>query len=280
MRLTTQLSLTMPCIFCYKLITRFGFYKITTIANDKMSGDIMTKKFLITAGVSAGVLFVGFLVIAIILAVNGYAPLGIDSAIAEWAYSVRGEKGGATYWFFRIVTEFGYTYFCIAIILIMGIIWKFRSRTWFFAGTILISWVLQQIIKAIVDRPRPDETMWWMTETSSSFPSGHSITAACVFVLLAYFIISSPAVKTWVKWVIGSLSTAAIILVPISRIILGVHYFTDVLAGVFFGAFVAVLGIIAYNLFIYFRDRHKEKSPSIKEKELDTAENKTITQNQ
>ena len=277
MRLTTQLSLTMPCVICYKLITRFGFYKIITIANDKMSGDSMTKKFLITAGVSAGVLFAGFLVIAIILAVNGYAPLGIDSAIAEWAYSVRGEKGGATYWFFRIVTEFGYTYFCIAIILIMGIIWKFRSRTWFFAGTILISWVLQQIIKAIVDRPRPDETMWWMTETSSSFPSGHSITAACVFVLLAYFIIFSPAVKTWVKWVIGSLSTAAIILVPISRIILGVHYFTDVLAGVFFGAFVAVLGIIAYNLFTYFRDHRKEKSPSIKEKESDTAENKTIT---
>ena len=236
----------------------------------------MTKKFFIAAGVSAGVLFAGFLVIAIILAVNGYAPLGADTAVAEWAYSVRGEQGGATYWFFRIVTEFGYTYFCIAIILIMGIIWKFRSRTWFFAGTILISWVLQQIIKAIVDRPRPDETMWWMTETSSSFPSGHSITVACVLVLLAYFIISSPAVKTWIKWVIGSLSTAAIILVPISRIILGVHYFTDVLAGVFFGAFVAVLGIIAYNLFVYFRNRHKENADSTKQQETEISETNII----
>lgn len=222
----------------------------------------MTKKFLITSIVSASLLFIGFLVVAIILATVDYAPLGVDTAVADWAYSVRGVQGGATYWFFRIVTEFGYTYFCIAIILIMGIIWRFRSKTWFFAGTILISWVLQRIIKAIVDRPRPDEALWWMTETSSSFPSGHSITAACVFVLLAYFIISSPKVKAWVKWLIGSLSAAAIILVPISRIILGVHYLTDVLAGVFFGAFVAVIGIIAYNLFIHFRDRNKSNKPA------------------
>lgn len=220
----------------------------------------MSKKFWLFAGISAGGLFVGFLTITIILACNGFSPLDIDLAIANWAYDVRGEQGGATYWFFRIITEFGYTYFVIFIIILMGVIWRFKSKTWFFAGTILVSWLLQKLIKFIVMRPRPDETLWWMTETSSSFPSGHSITVACVFILLAYFVLTSPAVKIWAKWLITSLSTLAIILVPLSRIILGVHYFTDILAGVFFGALIAVLGIIAFNLFKYIMNKKKEST--------------------
>lgn len=219
----------------------------------------MNKKFWISVSVSGGILFAGFLTILIVLACNEFAPLGIDTAIANWAYEIRGEKGGATYWFFRIITEFGYLYFTILIIILMGIIWKFRSKTWFFAGTILVSWLLQKLVKALVMRPRPDEALWWMTESSSSFPSGHSITVACIFVLLAYFVITSPTVKSWVKWLIASLSTIAIILVPLSRIIMGVHYFTDVLAGLFFGAFIAVLGIIAYNLFKYFINKKQNK---------------------
>ncbi len=236
----------------------------------------MTKKFLLISSISCGLLFIGFLVIAIVLAANGYAPLGVDNAVADWAYSIRGEKGGATYWFFRIITEFGYTYFVIFIILLMGVIWKFRSKTWFFAGTILVSWCLQQLVKALANRPRPDETLWWMTETSSSFPSGHSITVACVFVLLAYFIITSPTVKKWVKYLIGVLSDSAIVLVPLSRLILGVHYFTDVLAGVFFGAFIALLGIIAYNTFLHFNDKRKAKL--VASADADTINNKEAQQ--
>ena len=220
----------------------------------------MSKKFLITTLTVLSLLLIGFLVIVVVLAVNGFKPLGVDTAVADWAYSVRGEKGGATYWFFRIITELGYTYCAVAIILIMGIIWKFRSKLWFFAGTVLFSYALQQIIKAIVMRPRPDEALWWMTESSSSFPSGHSITVACVFILLAYFIISSPNTKVWLKYLIGAISGIAIILVPISRLILGVHYFTDVLGGLFFGAFVAVLGILAYNIFINQRLKKKNLS--------------------
>lgn len=223
----------------------------------------MSKKFIITTSISAALLLIAFLIITIVLAVNDFLPLGVDSSVAQWAYDVRGEKGGATYWFFRIITEFGYTYFVIAIIVIMGIIWKFRSKTWFFGITILVSWLLQKLLKAIIMRPRPDSNMWWMVETSSSFPSGHSITVACVFVLLAYFIISSPTVKVWVKYLIGILSTCAIILVPISRIILGMHYFTDVLAGVLFGAFVAVLGIIAYNIYLEIVNKKRKKTENI-----------------
>ena len=109
-------------------------------------------------------------------------------------------------------------------------------------------------------RPRPDEAMWWMTESSSSFPSGHSSTVTCLFILLAYFIITSPAVKLWVKNLVTALSTTAIVLVPFSRIILGIHYFTDVLGGMMFGALFAVLGIIAYNVYLMIMQKKSTKN--------------------
>ena len=230
----------------------------------------MTKKFWITSGVIAGALLVGFVVIAVVLTSTGLVALPVDSAIANWAYSVRGDMGGACYWFFRIITEFGYVYFVIPFIVLMAIIWKFKGKAWFLAGTVLISWLMHKLIKLIIMRPRPDEAMWWMTESSSSFPSGHSSTVTCLFILLAYFIITSPAVKLWVKNLVTALSTTAIVLVPFSRIILGMHYFTDVLGGMMFGALFAVLGIIAYNVYLMIMQKkstnnRKNSNPPLQE---------------
>lgn len=235
----------------------------------------MVKKFWLISSIVASALLLGFIIVSVVLSSVGMAPLGIDTSIANWAYSVRGEMGGATYWFFRIITELGYTYVIVALVVVMAIIWKFKSKAWFFAGTVLITWLFQKLLKIIFMRPRPDEAMWWMQESSTSFPSGHSMMAACVFILLAYFIISSPQVKVWVKYVIGSLCTFAVIIVPISRIILGVHYFTDVLGGVFIGAFMAVLGIIAYHIYLHFM----EKKKGVKQPEGALTENKKIAKN-
>ncbi len=209
----------------------------------------MSKNYWIVLFVLLGASFIAFLTISICVVANGLAPLGVDTAVANWAYSVRGEKGNSVYWFCRVITEFGYTYFIVAIILILGIIWKFRAKLWFFAGTVLSSWLLQKLIKFIINRPRPDESLWWMSESSSSFPSGHSISVACVFILLCFFICISPKFKKWVKYLACSLSGVIIFLVGLSRIILGVHYFTDVMGGLFLGAVVAMLGIIFYNIY-------------------------------
>ncbi len=229
----------------------------------------MSKNGWIALFVVLGLSLVAFLVITICVLVNGLAPFGVDTAVANWAYSVRGEKGDSTYWFFRIITEFGYKYCVAGIVIIMGIIWKFRAKLWFFAGTILASWGLQKLIKLIISRPRPDEALWWMTEGSSSFPSGHSISVACMFILLCYFICTSPQAKTWAKYTICSVSGIIISLVAISRIILGVHYFTDVLGGLFFGTFVAILGIIFYN---YYQIRKQKAGKKIPQEVANTEE--------
>lgn len=217
----------------------------------------MTKRFWWIAGISGGACLLTFCIISIVLACAGMVPLGVDSAIANWAYGVRGDFGGATYWFFRVVTELGYTYVIAALVILMFILWRAKPKAWFFGGTILVAWAMQKLLKVIFMRPRPDEAMWWMAESSTSFPSGHSMMAACVFILLAYFIFTSPEVKNWLKYTVLGISTFAIIIVPISRIILGVHYFTDVLGGVFVGAFFAIVGIIVYHIFMEWQEKKK-----------------------
>lgn len=228
----------------------------------------MSKKILITLISIASVAFLLFTAIAIQIATNGVNPFAIDTNIANWAYSVRGEKGGFTFWFFRIVTEFGYTYFTVGIIVIIAVALKFKPKALFIAITVAISWALHKIIKAIIVRPRPDSAFWWMTETSSSFPSGHSNTATCLAVLIIYFVLTSPVFKTWIKYLIATLSCCIIALVPLSRIIMGVHWFTDVIGGMLLGAFCAVLGILAYQIFL---DRKNKKI----QKEINTAKEKS-----
>lgn len=216
----------------------------------------MSKKTLITTiSVATGLFLVFAVVMAIVLA-NGKAALPVDAAIRDWAYDIRGEKGNFVYWFFRIITECGYVYFAVSFILILAIVWRFKSKAWFLAFPVLIAWALHKIVKWIVARPRPDSTMWWVTEHSTSFPSGHSTTVTAIFVLVIFFIFISPHLKTWLKWLLSCLCGAVILLVPLSRIIFGVHYFTDVVAGMALGGMCATIGIMLYML---FTSRNKKK---------------------
>ena len=209
----------------------------------------MSKKSLIaTISVASG-LFIIFVVITAVILANGKAALPVDSSVAEWAYQIRGEKGNFAYWFFRIITECGYYYFAVSFILILAIVWKFKSKAWFLAAPVFIAWALHKIIKWIINRPRPDATLWWVNESSSSFPSGHSTTVTAIFVLVIFFIFISPYLKTWLKWLLSSVCGAVIILVPLSRVWFGVHYFTDVIAGMCLGGTCAVLGIMCYLIY-------------------------------
>ena len=224
----------------------------------------MTKKILISSISIITGLFLVFAVIMAIVLANGKMALGIDNSVANFFYSTRGEKGDFGYWFFRIITELGHYYFVIAIILIIAIVWKFRGKTWFLAIPVAASWGLHEIIKLFIKRPRPDALMQWMTESSSSFPSGHSSTATCLFVLLIFFVVISPHLKQWLKILFSSLCTIAIVLVPISRLFLGMHYFSDVLAGMCWGGAFAVLGILLYRLFV---DKKLKQEKTTQEKQ-------------
>ena len=89
--------------------------------------------------------------------------------------------------------------------------------------------VLNQILKRILQRPRPTEFRI-IKETGYSFPSGHSMVSMAFYGYLIYLIYSYIKNK-YIKWSLIVVLSVLICLIGISRIYLGVHYTSDVLGG-------------------------------------------------
>ena len=118
------------------------------------------------------------------------------------------------------------------------------TRKTYAALTVLVSvvsgMVLSQAIKWAYARPRPELVPHGMETYSASFPSGHSMMAAVAYLTLGALLArhqTQPRMKVYVLVVAVVLT----MLVGISRIYLGVHWPTDVLAGWCLGAAWAIL---------------------------------------
>jgi membrane-associated phospholipid phosphatase len=109
-------------------------------------------------------------------------------------------------------------------------------------GAQLLTWIL----KAIFERPRPTFDDPVATASWFSFPSGHALSAIAVYGALAFVLarrITSPRARSAV---VGG---AALLVATIgfSRLYLGVHYLTDVLAGYSAGLALLLLAIGALH---------------------------------
>lgn len=111
-------------------------------------------------------------------------------------------------------------------------------------GGILIS----SLLKSSFDRPRPDLVPHGSVVYTSSFPSGHSMMAAAVFLTLGTMlarVLPDMRLRAYVL----SVCIVVSVLVGISRVYLGVHWPTDVLAGWLLGASWALLcGVVMWRL--------------------------------
>ena len=94
--------------------------------------------------------------------------------------------------------------------------------------------VLDGLLKLGFNRPRPHFIVWGTNAVSSSFPSGHAMSAVIVYGTVAY--LAARLHKTVRARVITLLAALIVILaICVSRLYLGVHYPTDVLAGLIIG---------------------------------------------
>lgn len=92
-------------------------------------------------------------------------------------------------------------------------------------------------IKAIVMRPRPDQDMFLIEQGGWSFPSGHSITSM-FFYGMAIWLIRRNVTDPRLADILTVLLAIPMVLIGVSRVYLGVHYPTDVLAGWCLGVLV------------------------------------------
>lgn len=105
-----------------------------------------------------------------------------------------------------------------------------KATMWFLLVTVLAGYVVNMGMKDLFARPRPDDVLRLSFVESSSFPSGHSMMATIVYVTLG-LLAAERAESKRVKIYLYVLPILVAALVGISRIYLGVHYPTDVLAG-------------------------------------------------
>lgn len=136
----------------------------------------------------------------------------------------------------RDLSQLGGTPVTIAVALVVAIVEYVRSRrqavVWFVLTVVLGAVVIMNATKWIVDRPRPDIRQ--LTGFSgSSFPSGHATFAAATFAVAAFLLGRARPHGVKVALAAGAAGIAAA--VATTRVMLGVHWLTDVLAGLAIG---------------------------------------------
>ena len=116
-----------------------------------------------------------------------------------------------------------------------------------------LSVFLNLALKSLFVRPRPQDVLVLAVETGYSFPSGHTMSAACFYGFLIFLLVKLVSGKP-LRLVLSGLLSAIIVLVCASRIYLGVHYASDVLGGLL----ISVVYLVAYTSFVEKYIHHPE----------------------
>ena len=153
------------------------------------------------------------------------------------------------------VSFFGSTYFLLpAYLILVGyfLIKKNYRYAIDIAVISLSSFLLMQLLKQLFHRKRPSLPII-KGITSYSFPSGHTLSSFIFCSILGYIIWQGSLSKTWKLLLIAGLLILTL-MIGISRIMLNIHYATDVIAGFCFGVMWVILSFWLIRLVFRRKD--------------------------
>ena len=145
----------------------------------------------------------------------------------------------------KFITNFGGAIFLITLTIILFIVIKNKKIGLSIFSNLVIITVLNQLLKRILQRPRPTEFRI-IEETGYSFPSGHSMVSMAFYGYLIYLIYRYVKNK-YVKWIAIAFLIVLFCSIGVSRIYLGVHYTSDVLGGFLVSISYLILFISTVN---------------------------------
>ena len=124
---------------------------------------------------------------------------------------------------------------------------KKKNIAFSFASTLIVSTIVNNVIKLIIRRPRP--VYMTVVENTFSYPSGHMMASTTVYGFFIYLFLKSNYPKKY-KVIYSIFLTLLILLIGTSRIYLGAHYFSDIFGG-------GIMSLALLVLFAYFNDKKK-----------------------
>ncbi len=188
-----------------------------------------------------------FIILLILFLIIGFLVLkGNDIYIDEYIYSkiniIINDRNTNI---FKIITYLGSAYVVISLTILGFILIKNKKYSLFMSINLILITLLQFILKSLYSRERPIDISL-IEESGYSFPSGHSLTSMAFYGLLMYYIYKSN-IKKNKKLILEILFLIIIVLIGLSRIYLGVHYFTDVVGAFSFSICYLIIYIKIIN---------------------------------
>ncbi|MER5469070.1 phosphatase PAP2 family protein [Streptomyces sp. NPDC002935] len=208
----------------------------------------------VVAGATAAGSLVAFVLLTLIVTGHDGAPLFGDTALTSWSLAHRPDVAlalarGVTY------TGTGVVPYTLVVVagLVLGRTARQRVRTVTACVCCLAAaQAVRYAVMSLVARPRPPMADWATHASGWSFPSGHATTSAVTGGLLILAVLArAPRRNRTLVLVIGGWA----VLVGLSRVYLGVHWFSDVLGGWLFA-------ICWLSLFTYVGARYLPRAPT------------------
>jgi undecaprenyl-diphosphatase len=157
----------------------------------------------------------------------------------------------------------GYTLIVVLVAAVIGLLLinGLRGPALFVLLSVTTGWVTSHLLKSFYDRPRPDLVPQLDIVHTASFPSGHAMMTTLVYLTLAS-VIARLTEKTSVRIYVFAVAVAIALAVGLTRIFLGVHWPSDVIAGWALGAAWAALSWLAVSVLRRRRDRERGRLQS------------------
>jgi undecaprenyl-diphosphatase len=200
-------------------------------------------------GVTAGLVVVSMALFVLIAEdlIDGGGLISHDEAALTWFVDHRADWMISAARFVSTIGAFA-SLLCAGVVLGVWLWWRRGWRLWIAvapAASLLLAGLAATISKAVFDRARPPIVVHETHVSSPAFPSGHATDAAGFFLAAALILAITVAEhrRTQLLWIgTGVLLTA---LVGLSRLVLGVHWLSDVVAGWALGTAIAVSLVVA-----------------------------------